>query len=219
MKSTVAELRMPMPTVAGETLGSVLAILPEDRLLVACDGARLSCQRAFSCLIAPEPGDRVLVSHADPERAYVLAILERSATGSARIRIDGDLLLESTRCVKIRAAQHIHLHGDNELLLHSGRLEVSVDEAELAAEKSSFQCGELQGRVSALRLIGKTVESVFERVVQISKASFRTIEAIDHLRAAHIDYAAEESVRLHGKHALLTAERLSKIDAQQIHFG
>lgn len=219
MKSTVAELRMPTPTVAGETLGTVLAILNADQWLVECDNVRLPCRRAFSCLIAPEPGDRVLVSRADPKRDYVLAIFERLATGEARIRIDGDLLLESTHGVQIRAAQHIHLHGERELHLRGGRLELAANEAELIAEKSALRCGELQGHIGALRLIGKTLESVFDRVVQISKTSFRTIEAVDHLRAAHIDYAADESVRLHGKHALLTAERLSKIDAQQIHLG
>ena len=219
MNSTVAKLRRPSPTAAGEALGTVLAILEEDSLLVECGGARQPCRRAFSCLVAPEPGDRVLVSHADPEHAYVLAILERFGTGDVRIRIDGDLLLESTSSVRLRAAQHIHLHGERELQLHGDRLELAANEAELSADTASFHCGELQGRFGALRVIGKTLESVFDRVVQISKTSFRTIETVDHLRAAHIDYAADESVRLHGKHALLTAERLSKIDAQQIHLG
>lgn len=219
MKSTVAELRTPTPATVGETPGTVLTILHEGLVLVECDGARLPCRRAFSCLIAPEPGDRVLVSHADPERGYVLAILERFATGDAHICIDGELLLESTHGIQIRGAQRVHLHGEGELQLHGGVLQLAANEAELIADKSSFHCGELQGRFGVLRLIGETLESVVERVVQISKASFRTIEAVDHLRAAHIDYAADESVRLHGKHALLSAERLSKIDAQQIHLG
>ncbi|MFM0250240.1 DUF3540 domain-containing protein [Paraburkholderia sediminicola] len=219
MKSTVAELRTPTPTVAGETLGIVLAILPEDMLLVECGGARLPCRRAFSCLIAPEAGDRVVVNHGDRQHSYVLAILERTAVGNARIRIDGDLLLESTHSVHVRAAQQIHLHSESELQLRSGRLELVANEAELVAEKTAFHCTELHGRAGALRLIGKTLETVVERIVQISKTSFRTIEAVDHVRAAHIDYAATESARLHGKHTLLTAERLAKIDAQQIHLG
>jgi hypothetical protein len=218
MQSTVAKLRTPTPAAA-DILGTVLASLAEDSLLVECNGARLPCRRAFSCLVAPEPGDRVLVSHADPERCYVLAILERSATGDARIRVNGELLLESTGGVQIRAHSRIHLHGAGALQLQSDRLELTAHEAEFVADTSSFHCGELQGQAGALRLIGKTLETVFERVVQISKTSFRTIETVDHLRAAHIDYAADESVRLHGKHALLSAERLSKIDAQQIHLG
>jgi hypothetical protein len=211
MKATVAELRTPVPCSIGDTSGTVLAVLHDDALLVECDGVRLPCRRAFSCLVAPQSGDHVLIGRTDQEPHYVLAILERPVVSETRLRIDGDLLLEATRSVRIRAAQQVHLHGS--------RLELNADEAELVAGKSSFHCGELQGHVGALRLIGKTLETVMERIVQISKASFRTVEAVDHLRAAHVDHAATESLRLHGKHTLITAERLSKIDAQQIHLG
>lgn len=219
MKSTVAELRTPQPEVSGEALCTVLAHLHDDMLLVSYDGARLPCRRAFSCLIEPEVGDRVLISRADPQCAYVLAILERPHVTEARIHIVGDLVLESTSAVRVHAAHGIHLHGEHELKMQSSRLELNANEAELVAEKTSFHCTELQGHTGALRLIGKTLETVFERVVQISKASFRTVETVDHVRSTHIDYAASESVRVHGKHALLTAERLSKIDAQHIHLG
>lgn len=219
MKSTFADLRTSQPELSGETLGTIRSRLRDDRLLVSCGDARLTCRRAHSCLLEPEIGDRVLISCVDPQHPYVLAILERPYASAARIHIDGDLTFESNGTVRFHAAQGIHLHGENEVKVHGNHLELNVDEAELIVKKTSLHCVELQGWIGALRLIGKTLETVVERVVQISKASFRTVETVDHVRSAHLDYAASASVRLHGKHALLTAERLSKIDAQHIHLG
>jgi hypothetical protein len=71
MKSTVAELRTPahgLPRESHDVVGIVVALLPDDAVLVECDGARLRCLRAYSCLVAPEPGDRVVVSCADPQQ-------------------------------------------------------------------------------------------------------------------------------------------------------
>ncbi|WGS49451.1 DUF3540 domain-containing protein [Paraburkholderia sp. D15] len=206
--STVAELRtLPSslsPAPAADTAGTVLALLHDGLLLVDCADARLPCRRAFSCLIAPEIGDRVVVSHAEPQRPHVIAILDRPHPHAARIHIDGDLLIESSNDVRIRATHAVHLQADD---------------AALVARKTSLHCTEFEGYAGSLRVIGKTLESVFERVVQIAKASFRSVESLDHHRCAQLDYAASESVRLHGKHTLLTAERLAKLDAQQIHLG
>ncbi len=111
MKSTIAELRAPLPAAAGETLGTVLARLHDNMLLVSCADTRVPCRRAFSCLIEPAIGDRVVVSHADPRCAYVLAILERSRVDEVRIDIDDDLLLGSTGRVRVHSVQGIHLHS------------------------------------------------------------------------------------------------------------
>lgn len=226
MKSTVAELRTPAHGLAREShdvvgiaVGIVVALLPDDAVLVECDGARLRCLRAYSCLVAPEPGDRVVVSCADPQQRYVLAILERVSAGETRLRFDGDLLVETTQNLRFCAGRDIAVEATQALQLDSRRITVATDEAELSAAAAALDCRDLQARFGALRLIGKTLETVVERIVQISKSSFRTIEAIDHLRTRHLDYAASASLRLHGKNALLTAERLSKIDAEQIHLG
>ncbi|WP_176061393.1 DUF3540 domain-containing protein [Paraburkholderia sp. BCC1876] len=218
MTSTVAKSRT-LPTTPAETAGTVLALLQDDMLLVVCAGTRLRCRRAFSCLIAPEIGDRVIVSHVEPQRPHVLAILNRPHGRSACIRIDGDLLIESASRIHIRAEQGLQLHADNDLALHGKHLALDADNATLVARKASITCAEFEGHTGVLRLIGKSLASVFERVVHIAKTSFRTVETVDHLRCAHLDYAASEAVRLHGKHTLLTAERLAKLDAQQIHLG
>jgi hypothetical protein len=197
---------------AHNSIGTVIAVLHDDVFLVTGDdGALLTCKRAFSCLIAPAIRDRVAVCGSGPRHGYVAAILERAAGSETCIRVEGDLRIDASGDVRVSAAREIALDGE--------RLAVTTHDAELTAAKSTFVCDELEGRIGLVRLLGKTIEAVVERVVQISKTSFRSIETVDHLRAAHIDYAASESVRLHGKNTLLSAEHLSKLDAEQIHLG
>ncbi|CAE6858563.1 hypothetical protein R75471_00041 [Paraburkholderia domus] len=216
MTTTAAQRRVPAPDTGPErtdnSIGTVIAVLHDDVLLVTGDdGALQTCKRAFSCLIAPVIRDRVVVCSNGPRHGYVLAVLERVTGSETRIHIEGDL--------RIDAAGDVHLSAARNIALNSERFAVTTHDAELSSAKSTFVCDELEGRVGLVRLLGKTIEAVVERVVQISKTSFRSIETIDHLRAAHIDYAASESVRLHGKNTLLSAEHLSKLDAEQIHLG
>jgi Protein of unknown function (DUF3540) len=194
------------------SIGTVITVLHDDVFLVTGDdGALLTCKRAFSCLITPAIRDRVAVCGNGPRHGYVAAILERAVGSETCIRVAGDLRIDASGDVRVSAAREIALEGE--------RLAVATHDAKLTATKSTLVCDELEGRIGLVRLLGKTIEAVVERIVQISKTSFRSIDTVDHLRAAHIDYAASESVRLHGKNTLLSAEHLSKLDAEQIHLG
>lgn len=190
-------------------------------MLVAIDDddEPLPCRRAFSCLVAPETGDRVAVCVTGYRLGFVVAILERPQVTMTRISIEGDLLLEATRDLRFHAAHQCAWRSDGELSVEAERVVVSATHTELASGSSAVACDELHGRIGVARLIGKTLETVVERVVQLSRTSFRSIESVDHVRAAHVDYAATDTLRLHGKNTLLTAEHLSKIDAAQIHLG
>jgi hypothetical protein len=204
--------RFERPERTHNSIGTVIAVLHDDVFLVTGDdGALLTCKRAFSCLITPAIRDRVAVCGNGPRHGYVAAILERAAGSETCIRVEGDLRLDASGDVRVSAAREIALEGE--------RLAVATHDAEFTATKSTLVCDELEGRIGLVRLLGKTIEAVVERIVQISKTSFRSIDTVDHLRAAHIDYAASESVRLHGKNTLLSAEHLSKLDAEQIHLG
>ncbi|WP_230417634.1 DUF3540 domain-containing protein [Paraburkholderia polaris] len=204
--------RSERPERPHNSIGTVIAVLHDDVFLVTSDdGALLTCKRAFSCLITPAIRDRVAVCGNGPRHGYVAAILERAAGSETCIRVEGDLRLDASGDVRVSAAREIALEGE--------RLAITTHDAELTATKSTLVCDELEGRIGLVRLLGKTIEAVVEHIVQISKTSFRSIDTVDHLRAAHIDYAASESVRLHGKNTLLSAEHLSKLDAEQIHLG
>ncbi|KVP52117.1 DUF3540 domain-containing protein [Burkholderia ubonensis] len=222
MHSTVAERRAGVSPAMPETVATIVDVLPDGRFVAACDGAKLHCRRAFSCLVEPRPGDRVAISRADERGAhvtYVTAILERPDADGVHIVVDGDLVLESTRDVCVKSRDALLLRSGEHVSIKTARLAMSAQEASLSSERATMTSAEFHGRVGKVRLIGKILEMVVDRVVQSCRSSFRTVETVEHLRASHVDHAATGTMRLHANTTLITSAQLSKIDAGQIHLG
>jgi hypothetical protein len=184
--------------------GTVLEIT-DGMIEVWTDDGTLDAKRAVSCLVTPEPGDRVLLARDGPD-AYVLAVLDRPAGGGIRLEADGGLTVE----------------------LRSGGLRISADEdidlvsrrtVSVAAKRVEACAGEGSVLLGSARLVAGAVDSVFERLSQSVKRVFRYVEQVDHLRAGRIDHAAEGTARLHGEHTFITARELVKADGPQIHLG
>lgn len=199
--------------------GSVVGALPDGVYVVECGGAKLRCRRAFSCLVEPRIGDRVVVCGADSRCVYVIAILARPNADGVQLRVEGDLVLEATRRVCVTSGDALRLASREQLSIETQRLTMSARQAALTSEKTTLTSAAFDGRLGKIRLIGRLLETVMEHIAQSCRSSFRTVETVEHLRASHIDHAAAESMRMHAKHTLLTAETLTKIDAAQIHLG
>ncbi|KVD77287.1 type VI secretion protein [Burkholderia sp. ABCPW 14] len=219
MNSMTAELHANLSPDTLEKAATVVGVLPDGVFLVACEGAKMRCRRAFSCLVEPRTGDRVAISRADSRCIYVTSILARPDADGVHIRVHGDLVLESTQSVHLKSGDALCLTSREHVSIKAERLAMSAQEASLCSDRTTLTSAELHGRLGKVRLIGKILEMVMDHVAQSCRSSFRAVETVEHLRASHIDHAATGSMRLHAKHALLTAEKLTKIDAGQIHLG
>ncbi|KVK76457.1 DUF3540 domain-containing protein [Burkholderia sp. MSMB1498] len=202
-----------------EKAATVADALSDGSFVVECEGASVRCRRAFSCLVEPRAGDRVAICTADARCVYVTAILERPNADAVHVCVRGDLVLEATQNVYLKSDGALCLTGRERVSVSAERLALSALDASLSADKTTLASAEVHGRLGTIRLIGRMLETVIDHVAQSCRSSFRSVETVEHLRAAQIDHAASGNLRLHAKNALLTAERLSKIDAGQIHLG
>ncbi|AGK50115.1 MULTISPECIES: DUF3540 domain-containing protein [Burkholderia] len=219
MSTIEAEADIHGQSSARDKAGTVVGALPDGVYVVACGGAKMRCRRAFSCLVEPRIGDRVVVSGADSRCVYVTAILERPNAHGVHLRVDGDLVLDATRDVCLKSGDALRVASREQVSIETQRLTMSAQQASLSSDETTLTSAALDGRLGKVRLIGRLLETVMDHVAQSCRSSFRSVETVEHLRASHIDHAATESMRLHAKHTLLTAEKLSKIDAAQIHLG
>lgn len=220
MKTNIAALPVNRHA-ANEPLpaGTVLAPLADGLWLVDLPGASVPCRRAFSCLIEPRPGDRVAVWDNGGD-TFVLAVLERADTGSAaHLRVDGDLRLEATRDLQLHAGRELTGDATQALRLDTEALHVGTRTARFMSHDVEMHAGETRVHTGLVRVVANALESVAKRITQISRTTYRSVETVDHLRAANVDHAASNSMRLHGSSVLLTAEHLTKVDAEQIHLG
>ena len=169
-----------------------------DGVQVAADGGSVfQARRALSCLVDPEPGDRVLVarSRAGAE-AYVLAVLEREG--------DAAVSLVSPRATELRSV---------------GPLTIVAPEATIATPVFSLQSAVAHLHATRVASVLGAVDVIVDRLVQRAKQVFRVVEELDHLRAGQVDYEAKGTLSLHAENTTMTAEGLVKVDGEQIQLG
>jgi Protein of unknown function (DUF3540) len=196
--------------------------------LIACDGrdARVECggcivdaRIAFSCIVRPEPGDRVLMSVADGT-TWVTAITERLTDTPSCLWTEGDVSIVSVRGdVSLMAGRSVNLDAADrtriaspEIALHAGVARFVLDELQQIGRKASYY-------VKQIRSVGDLVETFAEHVITRTSRSSRFVEESDQLRAGDIDHRADDTLQMRAGTMLMSADGVVRVDAEQIHMG
>ena len=179
----------------------------------------VAAKRSFSCLVEPLPGDMVVVSRAS-SGCYILAILERHGDQHACLAFEGDvdLRLKQGR-LRVAAQEGIDLVTAKDTALVSPELSINSVQAEVSIQQLSFFGTFLQGQIERIKLIGQACDSIFERVSQTVKRSYRWVEELEQLRAGQLNYLVKKLMSLRGKYSILTAEEDVRIDGDKILMG
>jgi hypothetical protein len=204
---------------AAEEFGVVVSS-SQGTLVVRAGVVEYSAHRALSCLVAPEPEDHVLLAVAGDGRAFVLAVLERPGNGSTALEVDGDLKLRlKTGRFSVSTQEGFEVATCGGVSMVSAGLEITSGEAVVHLDRLSYLGRLIHGQVERVKLFASSLDSVVDRLWQRVKRSFRFVEELDHLEAEEIQYRAKNNAQIHGQNALVTAERLVKVDGGQIHLG
>jgi hypothetical protein len=180
----------------------------------------LSAKRAVSCLVQPEPGDRVLVACLPTGACYVLAVLEREPGVATSVAVDGDLQIQlAAGRFTVAAQQGVSLVSAKDMELVSAELDVHAVDGNVSLDRLTFLGRLVRAEVERVKLVAGSFESVLDRLSQRVKRAYRRVTELDQLRARNVDYEAEQAMSLHARNALVTAETLVKVDGEQIHLG
>jgi hypothetical protein len=192
-------------------------------LVVRVGDRAVNAVRAVSCLVEPAVGDRVLVALAD--ESFVLAVLAR---GEGRGAGATPVTLSAEGDVTLRARGGTLALASNEAVsVTSGsKVEINTPELEVRAMKTSFFSSSLayvgrvlDGEVDRITLAARTVDRTIDRVTERLKRSFRTIDEIERVKAQELDVDVAGNVSVHADNTVMSSEKLTKIDAEQIHLG
>jgi len=194
--------------------GTVTAIDAASGLcVVQTRHGEFTARRAASCLLAPESGDRVWLTGDLSEGLYVTAVLERAASEApVRIGLPAGSRIEAEQGALYLEAEQLRLHGRAQFALQA-------DSATLCTRQFSAVGGEITASFGRIKLLGDLLESFVDRVVQFARWSQRTVAGIDQVRAAQIDYRAEQTLQLQAHDLVANATQLLKVDGEQIHMG
>jgi len=212
-----------------------LLVAGEDFAVADTPLGALSCQRAASCLLRPEPGDLALVALPGESRtggghasAFILAVLERGEAGSpATLDLhSGVRLCTPQGGVHIEAAQGISLSTPAEF-------SASADSMSFASGNMSFAAGGVRWLASTFSFLGKALELVTQRFTESAVEretqagtwtqrlgdSFRHVEDMDETQAGMVRTLARDTALLHGRVTHVQAEEFVKVDGQEVHLG
>jgi hypothetical protein len=190
-----------------------------DRFHVETSDGLFHARRAASCLLDCILGDKVLMCIAADE-AYILSVLEHDDAHSASITVRGDLDLHlPSGKINIRTKDGVSIASQQEISMLADRMSIGANRGDITISDLSFFGGRLGARLDSIsltaRLVTSTVGSLYERLTRV----FRKVEELEEVQAGRIELQAKDSLSLHGRHSMMTADQLVKVDGAQIHVG
>ncbi len=192
----------------------------DGRLVVSTVAGRHEAQRAVSCLVEPEPGDRVLVTLDAAGRCYVLAILEREAGVPQRVMLAGDTeFCAPAGRIGFAARDGLSLSSPQSIEITSNALQINANEGQFVVDRATYTGSLLRGCVASIKLAATSLDMVLDRFTQHVRQSLRRVDELEQLRARQIDHQAQDTLSLHGNNTMVTAGNLVKVDGKQIHVG
>ena len=209
----------PFPQASVE-YGRVLAD-ENGEYLVETNFGRAAAVKAFSCLVRPVDGDRVLVSLASSGPGHILAVVERAEVGrQTDLELTGPVKFQvRSGDLTVNADQDLILGCGRELSLASSKMTCQAEEAEATFLSLSFIGRVFSGQLERLSVAAETVENVFSRLTQRLKNVCRFVKDHEEVQTGSTRILVEDAITIHSKNALHMAEEIVTINAGQIHLG
>jgi len=155
---------------------------------------------ALSCLVRPEPGDKVAVLRAGG--LWVTCVLTRDSDAPLCLLAPGD--------VEIAAAA---------LTLKAKTLNVQAGKAKFLLDDVMHFGRNIAAQLSAVKIFGGVLETVAERVLLRARHSYRLVDELDHVRCGTSDHKAEGVMHIQAENTFITADNVVRMNAGQIHMG
>ncbi len=190
------------------------------QLLVRVGSDLMHAVRAKSCLVEPARGDTILVARSEHHGCYALAVLASTdPEAGATIAVEGDLTLRSNHGKIAITAPTVTVVAQKNASIHAPELLATAQKATLFTDALTYVGRTIDAQVERVRHVGQSLEQVIGRVSSRVKYSNREIEEVERVKANELHMQAESTLNMHGKNTLMTAEKLVKLDGEQIHVG
>ena len=174
---------------------------------------------AFSCLVVPEPGDKVLLQSAD-HQLYILAILERTQECETRLIAEGDVSLASRDgSVDIRAKSKVSMASADGISLTSRDVGIASLNTQLHSQKLALRGEQMESQWREVRTITDAWHLVADTMTEKLKNAFRKVDGTNQQTSHNHLQQVDETLSMRSKHAVITSRKDMKIDGERIHMG
>lgn len=190
------------------------------RFGVVCSAGRFWVKVAFSCLVQPAVGDRVLISLEDGGEGYVLGILERELKQPMRVRLEGDVDLDvPAGALTVRCRDGFSLGA-------GPRLVVQADQGTLSCKQADLLLGQLKVSgecTSSHWLVREERTARLDQQAAIVEARYgesrQSVSGLEQRHSGALHQQVSEDYRLKAQRMDLNAEGRLAIDGSTIELG
>lgn len=188
----------------------------EAGLIVHSVAGVATAQVAVGCLVEPEAGDQVLVSHGGGQ-CFVLTVLARSSASRA-INVSGDLSVTADN-VRIAARQDTAIVGASSAHVAARRFSVTSDETAVRSKHLDVSGEEGHAHFARVRLLATGIETIADRVVQSARQVVRKVEETEATTVRNLIQTVRDNYLSRSKRTSITARNDVQVDAERIHMG
>jgi hypothetical protein len=176
-------------------------------------------KKAFSCLVCPEIGDKVLSVSLAAGGASILAILERKSSQATRLKFGGDVDFSSTGSIKMLANERLEVMSGDAMNFDTVELSMRSETSSVSFDRLSVTGNEANQYINKIRVMSKYLETVSETSKQVMKNSFRLVSGLESLTAGEVLQQVKKRFTVQSKQVSMLAEEDAKLNGKRVHLG
>lgn len=194
--------------------------IDESGYQILTKAGKYSAIRAFSCIVEPAPGDKVMFGTDSGRHSHILSIIERPGSTDTSLAFPGNVTLNAGQ-------GQLHLNGQQGICISSERnIKQTSEEYSVIAKQALFGIdsltavgSKLVSKINSIESIAGTVQTVADNLIQKLKNSFRSIDGVDQTHSRDVINSVDNLYSMRAKQAAILARKDIKIDAERIHMG
>ena len=176
---------------------------------------KIRAMPAFSCLVMPQAGDRVLAV-VDGDNAFILAILQREKECETELCLKGDVKVVAEQSMQIAAGHGLLMGGAEKVQIMSPGINCVAHNISLQGDKVSLTGRILKKQFQKIKAIAREVEKFFACFTRHAKNSYRYTTEHDEVHAGSARYLTENTMTIQARDSVHLAEELITMNAKQI---
>ncbi len=178
---------------------------------VRAECGMLAARSAASCLLAPQPGDTVLLMSVQGQW-WITSILHSPSIANSVLQVPGaQQLTVSAPEVILQAGQACRVQSD--------LFELETQKLDVRSTSARFTISALQLAAHCLTAMAQRLHLMSEHIDTTCRARTTRVEEVDHLSARHITTTADETHTQQTGQMLINARDTVRVDGDRILMG
>ena len=200
-------------------LHAVVKGVSKESFMIDTGSGVVNSRAAFSCLVAPQVGDTVLVNHSASDY-YLLAVLDRPSGQDMTLAFPADVKFHVTNGqFDLLATKDINLMTTAKTRMLSGDVDISAATMDVNTGKLTTRTQEVESYSQNVKLHTHALSTVAKQISQKTDILIRWVENVETLNIGNLIQNVRKNYTSHSNQAVITAKKDVRIDGERIHMG